>query len=144
MSYVYVNKDFLEETPTGHRVVGSKCGKCGMHFFPKKTYCTKCMTDEGMQVVELSKKGKLASYSVAVENLAGVVMGFSPPYAFGYVDLPEGIRLFSQILDCEPFEEKLKIGMDLEMEVRKIRQDEWENDILSYVFRPAGQKEEKK
>jgi uncharacterized OB-fold protein len=36
------------------------------------------------------------------------------PYVIGFIDLPEGIKLFSMLTDCEPAEKTLKIGMEME------------------------------
>jgi benzoylsuccinyl-CoA thiolase BbsA subunit len=138
MGDVYVVKDFFEKIDGQLKLVGSRCSKCKTTFFPKKTYCSNCVSDENMKVVPLSTRGKLASYSIAMENLMGTVMGFTPPYAFGYVDLPEGIRLFALLIEVEPFKEKLKLNMDVEMVIQKIRQDEYENDVIGYVFKPVS------
>jgi len=114
-------------------VVGSRCRKCGRVYFPLKRACPDCMVWDEMDEVPLSKKGKLVSYSVSRDPLRG----FPIPYAFGYVMLPEGIMLYSLFTDCEPYEEKLKIGMDMEMLIDFMLTDRYENDIICYKFRPS-------
>ena len=59
------------------------------------------------------------------------------PYVMGFIDLPEGIKLYSLIVDCEPWEEVLQIGMDMEMIVGKIKTDQNGKKIMGYLFRPA-------
>ncbi len=46
-----------------------------------------------MGEVRLSRRGKLYSYSIIHVNTPG----FKAPYAVGYVDLPEGPRVFGHL-----------------------------------------------
>jgi uncharacterized OB-fold protein len=59
------------------------------------------------------------------------------PYVIAYVELPDGVQVFAQIVDIEPV--KVTIGMKVELDIRCIRRDERaEVDIVAYVFRPAS------
>jgi benzoylsuccinyl-CoA thiolase BbsA subunit len=87
-----------------------------------------------MEVVPLSKRGKLISYTI-IEIAAPE---FKTPYAVGYVDLPEKVRLFSMLTDCEPFHEKLRVDMEMEMVIDEIKRAEDGTSILSYKFRPSS------
>jgi uncharacterized OB-fold protein len=58
------------------------------------------------------------------------------PYAEGFVELPEGVRVETLFTDCN-FDD-LRIGMDMEMVVERLQEDEEGNEILSYKFRPAA------
>ncbi len=82
----------------------------------------------------LSRKGKLVSFTVSHVG----PQGFDPPYAYGWVDLPEGIRLFSLLTECEPFEERLKLDMPLEMVMDKIMEDPDGTEVYGYKFRPLA------
>jgi len=115
-------------------VVGSRCTECGRVYFPRKRACADCMVWDRMEQVPLSRTGTLVSYSVSRDPLRG----FPIPYAFGYVMLPEGIMLYSLFTDCEPFEERLKIGMKMEMVIEQMMTDRYENEIICYKFRPSG------
>lgn len=131
---VLVDTKFFARRPDGTlEVVGSKCRKCGRVYFPKKRVCVDCMEWDGLELVPLSKRGKLVSYSVSRDPLRG----FPIPYAFGYVFLPEGIMLYSLFTDCQPFEERLKIGMEMEMVIEPMVTDRYDNPIISYKFRPV-------
>jgi uncharacterized OB-fold protein len=59
---------------------------------------------------------------------------FEPPYAVGWIELAEGIRIFSQIRGWQ--EQPLKIGMDMELSVEKLW-DEEDKEITGYIFRPS-------
>ncbi len=131
---VLVDSKFFARREDGTvEVVGSRCRRCGRVYFPRKRACPDCMTWDEMDEVPLSKRGRLVSYSVSRDPLRG----FPIPYAFGYVMLPEGIMLYSLFTDCEPYEEKLKIGMEMVMVMDRMLTDRYENDIVCYKFRPV-------
>lgn len=131
---VLVDSKFFARRPDGTvEVVGSRCKKCGRVYFPRKRVCVDCLEWDDVEEVPLSKQGKLISYSISRDPMRG----FPIPYAFGYVMLPEGIMLYSLFTDCEPYEEKLKIGMDMDMVIDHLMKDRWENDVICYKFRPA-------
>lgn len=128
-----VNREFFEEINGELQLVGSKCRRCGKVYFPRKRFCFNCMSDE-TEIVPLSRRGKIVTFTIARQTYT---YGIPVPYAFGYVDLPEGVRLFTIFTDCEPFEEKLKIGGEVEWVIRKFKEDEMGNDIIGYMFRPV-------
>ena len=80
----------------------------------------------GRTELALSPVGTLYTFSeihVAPE-------GFSTPYAVGYVDLPEGVRLFGQI---EARAENLKIGQSLVVKLGEVRTREGRS-VIGYKF----------
>jgi uncharacterized OB-fold protein len=56
------------------------------------------------------------------------------PYAFGYVELPEGVRIESLFTGCDF--ENLEIGLCVELVLEKISEDEQGNDVVCHKFRP--------
>jgi uncharacterized OB-fold protein len=128
-----VEPKFFKETENGLRLVGSVCKKCNSKFFPRKNYCSNCL-DSSLEEYILPDRGKLISYSVAHDSL----MGIKTPYAFGYIKLiPDGMVIYSLLTECEPFDKKLKIGMEMEMVIEHMVKDFYDNDIYSYKFRPV-------
>jgi uncharacterized OB-fold protein len=112
-------------------VVGSRCEACKKVFFPKKETCPDCFEGK-LREIPLSKKGRLHSYTLSFMNLPGM----ETPYVMGFVDLPEGIKLFSVLTDCEPYEKVLKVDIEMEMVIEKIKKDQSGNEIWGYKFRP--------
>jgi uncharacterized OB-fold protein len=116
-------------------LIGSRCRVCGRIFFPKQSICRICMVDDTMEETALSTKGKIDTYTVV--HVAP--MGFKAPYIQGFVDLPEGPRIFSLITGCEASENALKTGTEVELVIDKITEDEKGNDLIGYKFRPVAQ-----
>ena len=127
-----ISDKFFAETPEGHVLVGSKCQSCGKVFFPKKTLCTACFTKDNMEVVPLSKKGRIVSHASDDRDMMDV--GY--PHICAYVDLPEGVRLFSLLTDVED-DSKLKEGTEVETVVERLRTDEQGCDVFVFKFKPC-------
>lgn len=128
----WVNDKLFSMTDQGPVLIGSKCRSCGKVYFPQKTFCDQCFQKSQMDIIPLSREGKLFTYSFVTKSPRS-----NSPYAFGYVDLPkEKLRFFTLLTECEPFEEVLKVGMDLEVVFEKIMTDKEGVDIMGYKFRP--------
>lgn len=110
-------------------LLGSKCGNCGAHFFPVRQACAGCLHDD-LETVRFSPHGTLYTYSVIRQSTPD----FETPYALGYVDLPEGVRVMSQLTGLEP--EDYELGMEMELVVEPFGSDEDGNEMSGYRFRP--------
>ena len=111
-------------------LLGAKCKQCGQIVFPKVEVCLNCLGQD-LEPTELSQNGKLYSYTIVHMPSEH----FTPPYAIGWIELPEGIRIFSQIRGWQ--EQPLKTGMNMALTFEKLW-DEEENEVISYIFRPSG------
>ena len=116
------------------QLIGSKCLSCGEIFFPKreKGRCINCQA-ENLENIKLSRKGKVYSFTTVVIPPPVYYKG-SVPYAFGYVELPEGVRVETLFTGCDL--EALKVGMDAELVIEKLHDDDEGNEVMTYKFRP--------
>ncbi len=108
-----------------------KCAQCGRVFFPRRTVCTECGSTERMMDFELRGPGKLYSYSV----VHAAPKSFSPPYAVGYVDFPENVRVLGQIVGWS--EALLAQGATMAIEWGPIAKEADGSLRESFVFRVA-------
>ncbi|MBI5968024.1 MAG: Zn-ribbon domain-containing OB-fold protein [Deltaproteobacteria bacterium] len=111
-------------------LLGNQCKACRKIYFPKAALCPECLKEDALEDIKLRPRGKLYTYTVVRVPSPG----FKVPYAFGYIDLPEGVRICCQISAAEP--EKLKLGMDMELIIGQVR-EEAGKPILGYLFRPV-------
>ncbi|MBW1818933.1 MAG: OB-fold domain-containing protein [Deltaproteobacteria bacterium] len=84
-------KEGLFEFPEGNEkaahILGVRCNACGKYAFPPRPICISCHS-KNVVTIPLSRKGKLHSFTICRVP----VPKMSPPYAIGYIDLPEGVR----------------------------------------------------
>ncbi|MBN1317375.1 MAG: Zn-ribbon domain-containing OB-fold protein [Anaerolineales bacterium] len=124
---------FIQPLDINHpQLAGSRCEVCGAVLFPIREFCSSCGRRSSMKTIPLGRSGVLYSFSVAYVSPAG----FDPPYAFGYVQLEQGLRLFSRLVDCDP-PESLEIGTSLELTLAPIRNDREGFPLWGYAYRPA-------
>jgi benzoylsuccinyl-CoA thiolase BbsA subunit len=114
-------------------LTGRLCKTCGRVFFPKKRVCTNCLEIDNMVPKELSRVGKLISYTI---NYVGTP-GFKTPYAFGYIELPEDIWIYSTLVTEEPSKE-LRIGMDVELVSVETQTDDFGRERFKWEFKPLA------
>ncbi|MDY7036529.1 MAG: OB-fold domain-containing protein [Thermodesulfobacteriota bacterium] len=126
---VPVKKGAFLENQEGGVLLANKCQSCGQIFFPKASLCLTCYSED-MKELKLSRRGKLYSYTIGRMPSTH----FEPPYAIGYVEMPEGIKVFSPLKMVE--ERSLSIGMDMEMVLEKLW-DEGDKEIIGYKFMPV-------
>ena len=112
-------------------LIGSQCQRCHRYYFPKRLICPDCLVLGTMEEKQLSTRGKLYTYYLGMVAPAGI----TPPYAAGWIDLPEGVRVFGVLVGFEPKEENLKLGMEVELVLGKMTEDGQEG--LVYRFRPV-------
>lgn len=107
------------------RLRGIECGDCGMKVFPVTDVCPGCLSTN-LRVLPLGGAGRLYSYT----TVHVAPPGWETPYVVGYVDLPEGVRLFGKVKAGDP----AALAIDMPVEVRVIAA----GDRYRYFFEPAA------
>ena len=95
------------------KLMAAKCKKCGTLWLPPRPICLKCNSDE-MEWAELKGKGQLVSFTViGVGPWTMISEGYDRdhPYCSGVVELEEGPRISTQILEVDVTKpENIKVG----------------------------------
>ncbi|MCX5834830.1 MAG: OB-fold domain-containing protein [Deltaproteobacteria bacterium] len=109
--------------------MGNKCRDCGKTSYPAVELCPFC-SSENKEKVPLSTVGTLFSFSVT-----RVPVGpYKPPIIGGYIDLPEGTRVFGQI---HANVEDVKTGMKVKVETGIIWTEKDGTEVLGYYYVPC-------
>jgi hypothetical protein len=120
-----------------YRLLGIKCESCGRFFFPKRIVCPNCRRRGKVVPYQFSGKGRVFSYTVVRSPPAGFE-GFAP-YIVALIELEEGPKVISQVVDCDPKE--VRIGMPVEVCFRRIRSDNPDGIVCyGFKFRPSNEK----
>ena len=116
-----------EATKAG-RLLIKRCRDCRRaHFYPRP-FCPSCWS-ERVEWEEASGRGVLYTYSIVYVNDLPPFLD-RVPYVAALVDLVEGPRLMTNVVDCP--HDDLQIGMPLEVTFR-VETD----DVTLPVFRPS-------
>jgi len=98
-------------------------------FYPR-SFCPICGTSD-IHWRQLSGRGTLASF--IINHRAAPGYEGEAPYVMALVELEEGPRLMSNILEVEPKPEALRVGMPLEVVFEE------RGDITVPQFRPSSE-----
>ena len=111
-----------------HKLLIQHCRDCDSLIFYPRRECPECWSTN-LDWKESSGKATLYSYSVTYE---GVEEKFADdlPIILAWVDLSEGIRMTTNIVDCDT--EDVYIGMELEVAFRPMT-----DEVTLPFFRPV-------
>jgi len=118
------------------KLMGAKCIKCGKIMLPPRPICIQCYS-ENLEWVKLENKGKLLTYTII--HVAPPQFQHLVPYAVGIIELEKGLKLPGMIKGIDF--DKIKIGMELKIEVEPVTKEETEGQEWpawpKYYFKPA-------
>jgi uncharacterized OB-fold protein len=110
------------------RFLFCRCNVCGEAFHYPRPFCPTCWSED-VSWEEASGRGTLYTYStVFVNDLPPFKDRL--PYVAAAVDLEEGPRILTNLVECEP--EELEVGMAVEVAFRELTPE-----ITAPVFRLA-------
>lgn len=128
--------DLIAWAADGIRLQSARCDSCGTYFFPASHHqhrpgCSR----QGVQPVLLSKRGKLATYTVQHYMCPPPfkTTGDITPYGIAMVAFPEGISVAGLIMESDL--DGLKIGLEMETIPYTLYQDDDGNDVITWAFR---------
>jgi uncharacterized OB-fold protein len=82
------------------RLVIQKCASCKKYVFYPRLGCPFCFSEK-LEWVQASGRGTVYSYSVVRNNPPSSFMD-DLPFVIAIVELEEGVRLMTNIVDCDP------------------------------------------
>ena len=102
-----------------HKLLIQECQDCRSKIFYPRKYCPDCGS-ANLGWSQASGKAKVFSYTI---TMAGVEAKFADdlPYVLALVELEEGIRMMTRIVECDP--EKVGIGMDVEVVFEELNEE---------------------
>lgn len=84
----------------------TRCDTCQKASFPPKPICPHCWSD-AVSWIDLSGRGTL--YSATTIHAGPAVFAANLPYRVGIVDLQEGLRLATRVLDDSGLDEAVEL-----------------------------------
>lgn len=111
-----------------HRLLIQRCKECQRAYFYPRPFCPQCFSFN-VEWFEASGRGKL--YSFVINHRPAP--GFGPePYVIAVVELDEGPRMMTNLIDVEPDPDKISCDMPV-----RIVYEDVTTEITLPKFRPA-------
>jgi uncharacterized OB-fold protein len=104
-----------------------RCRPNGHVYFPPRPRCPICGTTE-IDTIVASGRARLCSYVISYLPAPGI----EPPFVLAVVELEEGPRLLTNIVDVEPRPDVLALDEELTVTFLPL------GELALPVFRPAG------
>jgi uncharacterized OB-fold protein len=106
-----------------------RCGQCAHVYFPPRPFCPACASRD---VVDFAASGRGTLYSYVINHRPRPDWP-QEPHSVALVELEEGPRMISNIVDVEQTPDALQLDMALEVTFEQLSDEIW-----LPVFRPAG------
>ncbi len=106
-----------------------RCDACDRVYFPPRPFCPACASRK-VSVFAASGRGRL--YSYVINHRAPPGSGFETPYSIAVVELEEGPRLMTNIVETPQTPEALQHDLPVE-----VVYEDFGDEITLPFFRPA-------
>jgi len=117
------------------RLIGGSCRACTRRHFPSQRVCPYC-GEASCEPAALSRSGTVHLCTTVISRPPGYEG--PAPYGFGVVELDDGIRVISRILDPD----RAAVGTSVEIALEVIGSDADGREIVTYAFRPRAASDE--
>ncbi len=111
----YDNEHYWQGLRDGKLLI-QKCSNCGTLRHPPQPMCEQCQSLE-WTTIESEGKGTIYTYTVMHYP---EIPPFDYPNPIVLVELNEGVRIVSQLIDADP--EQIAIGLPVEMEIKEVQE----------------------
>ena len=123
---------FFWEGCDAHQLLLQHCRLCDRPWYPAQRHCPRCQGDN-IDIVVASGQGRLVSYVVNHRDTPG----FEAPYVIALVELDEGPRMLTNLVDCEPDPETLDVGTTVQVRFQPVTTADGRATATLPVFTPG-------
>lgn len=114
-----------------HRLMLPRCRDCGKAFFYPRVLCPSCHS-AAIEWFQASGRGRLYSFEIAYQTI-NKAFRVKPPYVLAMVELEEGPRLMSNLVNVAADPAVVRCDMPVEVVFHRLT-----DDITLPLFQPAG------
>jgi len=107
-----------------------KCGGCGHIFFYPRILCPRCQSRQ-ITWVQASGRGKLHAFGIAHQSFNRAYK-VPAPFVLAMIELEEGPRMLSNLINVEPDPKVVKCDMPVELVITVVT-----DDVSVPLFQPS-------
>jgi uncharacterized OB-fold protein len=108
-----------------------RCGDCGHTFFYPRVVCPRCHS-RTITWVQASGRGRLHSFGIGYQSF-NKAFKMPAPYILAMIELEEGPRMMSNLVNVEPDPKVVKCDMPVQVVFHKLT-----DDATVPLWEPAG------
>jgi uncharacterized protein len=106
LPYIHSETGDYWEGTRRHELLVRRCRSCGKHHFYPRDFCPSCFSYD---IEWTQTKGRGIVYSFTICHRPAPGFEKDVPYNLAIIELDEGVRMMSTIVDCAP--DEIRIGM---------------------------------
>ena len=110
------------------------CVTCDAPWFPPQRFCPRCLGDD-IETRVMTGRGRLVSYVVHHRDAPG----YTAPYVIALVELDEGPRLLTNLVDCAPDPGSLPVGLPVTFRPTPVVSADGRHTATLPLFAPADE-----
>ena len=110
----------------------NECTSCGARFFDRRNACASCFGTE-FRKARIATEGILKSFTIVTFAPPGV----PTPFVAGVIDC-DGTSVRANVVDIEPDDEHVKLGMKVVMTTYSMGADDDGVEAIAFAFTPVG------
>jgi len=118
------------ESCRAHALALQQCAACGRFRYPPRLVCPHCLSEEA-RWTPVGGHGRVY-VSLVVHRSAGAAWEADVPYNLSLVELDEGVRMWSNVVGCDP--DAVQIGDRVELTYEDVT-----SEITLPRFRPLAE-----
>lgn len=96
-----------------HAIQLQKCGGCGRFLYYPRAVCPDCMSDD-LAWTSVSGRGVVHAFTIPHRH-PNPAFAARAPFVVALVELDEGVRMLSNLVEIDPSPEAVTVGMPVEI-----------------------------
>ncbi len=114
-----------------HAIQLQRCAACQRFVYYPRPLCPGCMSDE-LAWTPVSGRGVVHAFTIPHRH-PNKAFGSEAPYVVALVELEEGVRMMTNLVEVEPTPEAVQVGMTVEIVYEDVTEE-----ITLAKFRPRA------
>jgi uncharacterized protein len=119
------------ESVKAHAMQLQRCNGCGRFIFYPRGVCPHCFSDD-LAWQPVAGTGAVHAFTI-VHRHPSPAFNDEAPYVVALIELDEGVRMLSNLVDIEPDPASVKVGLPVE-----VVYDDATDEVTLPKFRPRG------
>ena len=123
--------DYLHLKPEPY-LVAHECRNCGARFFDRRNACARCGRSE-FGSAAVNGTGELRAFTIVHRAAPGIPV----PFVSAIVRTDDGTWVRSNVVNCDPTPEAIKLGMRVRLATYPIGTDDDGTEAVAFGYEPA-------
>jgi uncharacterized OB-fold protein len=109
-----------------------ECTSCGARFFDRRIACGNCGAQE-FKNARVRNQGVVTSFTIVHRAAPGI----PAPYVSAIIETEDGTSVRSNVVNCTPDPDHVKLGMKVKLTTYSIGTDDEGTEAIAFGYQPA-------